>query len=66
MDEEYRPFTIEIDVFERHLWAMSQVLKRMGYEDVKRLSEHEGEAYEALYAFEQVRKSLAKQGYNPR
>jgi hypothetical protein len=57
---------IDIDITEKQTDALSQVLKRIGYTDIRALSIDDAEAYDAQYALEQIRQSLSKQGYNPR
>lgn len=57
---------IEIEVSEKQLDALAQVLKRVGFTDIRKLSGSEEEAYDAQYALEQIRQSLAESGYNPR
>ena len=57
---------IEIEATYRQLDALSQVLKRIGYTDIRKLSATDEEAYDAQYALEAIRAELAKQGYNPR
>lgn len=55
-----------IDVNPEQAKAMSQVLKRIGFSDIRVLSYDDDEAYQAQYALEQVRQALAENGYNPR
>lgn len=57
---------IDIDITEKQTDALSQVLKRIGYTDIRALSQDDAEAYDAQYSLEQIRQSLIKQGYNPR
>lgn len=57
---------IEIETTGEQVEAMAQVLKRIGFSDIRRLSETDAEAYNAQYALEQVRQSLSKQGHAPR
>lgn len=57
---------IDIDITEKQTDALSQVLKRIGYTDIRVLSQDDAEAYDAQYALEKIRRSLAEQGYNPR
>lgn len=57
---------IDIEITEKQTDALSQVLKRIGYTDIRALSQDDAEAYDAQYALEQIRQSLIKQGYNPR
>lgn len=46
--------------------ALAQVLKRIGFSDVRRLSQTEREAYDAQAALETIRAALAVNGFNPR
>ncbi len=57
---------IDIDINEIQAEALSQVLKRMGFIDIRKLSQDDTEAYNAQYSFEEIRQSLIKNGYNPR
>lgn len=57
---------LHIDVNPQQAEALSQVLKRIGFSDIRALSYDEDEAYNAQYAAEQVRQALAVAGYNPR
>ena len=57
---------IEIESSDRQINALSQVLKRIGWTDIRKLSATDEEAYDAQSALEMIRAELAKQGYNPR
>jgi len=57
---------IEIEANENQIYAAAQVLKRIGFTDIRALSANDDEAYNAQYALEQVRAGLAAAGYNPR
>jgi GTP cyclohydrolase II len=57
---------IEIEVNESQLMAAAQVLKRIGFTDIRALSANDDEAYSAQYALEKIRAGLAAAGYNPR
>lgn len=57
---------LDIELNDRQLDALSQVLKRIGFEDIRRLSETDAEAYNCQYALEQIRKELREKGYSPR
>lgn len=57
---------IEIEAKPDQLMAMAEVLKRIGYTDIRKLSASDQEAYDAQYALEQVRQALNNNGYNPR
>jgi len=57
---------LEIDIPEIQAEAVSQVLKRIGFSEIRALSHNEEEAYNAQYALEKIRESLAEQGFNPR
>lgn len=48
------------------LMAMAQVLKRIGWTDIRKLSTSDEETYDAQYALEKIREALTEQGYNPR
>ena len=51
---------------DRQAEALAQVLKRIGFSDVRRLSQTESEAYDAQAALETIRAALAVHGFNPR
>jgi hypothetical protein len=57
---------IVITINDNEARALSQILKRIGHEDVKRLSYDENELYLALTAIEAVRCALRDNGFNPR
>lgn len=57
---------LEIDTPEIQVEAVSQVLKRIGFSEIKALSYDEEEAYNAQYGLEKIRESLAEHGFNPR
>jgi len=57
---------IEIEINEKQLMSAAQVLKRIDYNSIRKLSASDDEAYDAQYALEQIRQTLAEQGYNPR
>lgn len=57
---------IELDVPEEQAEALAQVLKRIGFSDIRRLSETDAEAFDAQYALEEIRAALSRQGHNPR
>jgi phosphoribosylformylglycinamidine (FGAM) synthase PurS component len=57
---------IDIEIHDSQAEALSQVLKRIGFSEIRKLSTDDNEAYSAQYALEQIRQSLAEQGYNPR
>lgn len=57
---------IEFEASEKQIYAAAQVLKRIGFTDIRALSANDEEAYNAQYALEQVRAGLAAAGYNPR
>ena len=57
---------IKFEIEENQAAALSQVLKRIGFNDIRKLSTSEEETYEAQNALESVRKALAEAGYNPR
>ena len=56
----------DIEISESQAEALSQVLKRIGWTDIRTLSSSDSEAYDAQYTLKQIREALAKQGYNPR
>ena len=58
--------TVQFEIDERQAAALAQVLKRIGFSDVRRLSEVDAEAYDAQAALETIRAALAVSGYNPR
>ena len=51
---------------DKKLMAAAQVLKRIGYNNIRALSENEDEAYDAQEVLSYIREALAEQGYNPR
>ena len=51
---------------DRKLSAAAEVLKRIGFREIRKLSVSDEEAYDAQYALEKIREALAEQGYNPR
>lgn len=58
--------TIQFEVNEEQAAALSQVLKRIGFSDVRRLSETETETYDAQAALEIIRHALKGAGFDPR
>lgn len=65
-NKSMKKIIIDVELYERQTDALSQVLKRIGWTDIRRLSATDEEAYDAQYALEAIRAGLAKQGYNPR
>lgn len=63
---EVMKMEIKFEVGENQAAALSQMLKRIGFTDIRKLSTSEEETYEAQNALESVRKALADAGYNPR
>ena len=57
---------IKFEIEENQAAAPSQMLKRIGFSEIRKLSTSEEETYEAQNALESVRKALADAGYNPR
>jgi len=57
---------LEIEIPEIQAEAVSQILKRIGFSEIRALSSDEEEAYNAQYGLEKIRGSLAEQGFNPR
>lgn len=57
---------IDIEIHDSQAEALSQVLKRIGFSEIRKLSADDNEAYSAQYALEKIRESLAESGYNPR
>ena len=57
---------IKFEIEENQAAALSQMLKRIGFSEIRKLSTSEEETYEAQNALESVRKALADAGYNPR
>ena len=57
---------LEIEIPEIQAEAVSQILKRIGFSEIRALSCDEEEAYNAQYGLEKIRESLAEQGFNPR
>lgn len=54
---------IEFEANEKQIYAAAEVLKRIGYTEIRALSASEDEAYNAQYALEQIRAGLAAAGY---
>ena len=63
---EVMKMEIKFEVGENQAAALSQMLKRIGFSEIRKLSTSEEETYEAQNALESVRKALAEAGYNPR
>ena len=57
---------IKFEIEENQAAALSQMLKRIGFSEIRKLSTSEEETYEAQNALESIRKALAEAGYNPR
>jgi hypothetical protein len=57
---------LEIEIPEIQVEAISQILKRIGFSEIRALSQDEAEAYNAQYGLEKIRESLSEQGFNPR
>ena len=57
---------IKFEIEENQAAALSQMLKRIGFSEIRKLSTSEEETYESQNALESVRKALADAGYNPR
>ena len=57
---------VQFEIDDRQAAALSQVLKRIGFSDVRKLSETDAETYDAQAALETIRAALAVNGYNPR
>lgn len=57
---------IQIEIEEAQADALAQVLKRIGFSEVRQLSTTEAETYDAQAALETIRKALNNAGFNPR
>jgi hypothetical protein len=57
---------IDIEIHDTQAEALAQVLKRIGFSEIRKLCADDNEAYDAQYALEKIRESLAESGYNPR
>ena len=57
---------IKFEIEEDQATALAQVLKRIGFTDIRKLSVNDAETYNAQAALESIRHSLAKAGFDPR
>ena len=57
---------IEFEIGAEQAEALAQVLKRIGFSEVRQLSTTEAETYDAQAALETIRKALNNAGFNPR
>ena len=57
---------IEFEIGAKQAEALAQVLKRIGFSEVRKLSTTEAETYDAQAALETIRKALNNAGFNPR
>ena len=57
---------IHFELPEDQAMALAQFLKRVGYSAYRECAVDENEAYEMVYAADQLRQALARQGYAPR
>ena len=57
---------IHVDLPDDEAHALAQMLKRVGYDDYRRLAQSDQQAYAMQSAGEKVRTALAEQGLAPR
>lgn len=57
---------IEFEIDETQADALAQFIKRIGFEDIRKLCADETETYSAQSALEKIKKELSRNGYCPR
>ena len=57
---------LELNLNDKQLESLAQVLKRIGFDHIRALSLDDDEAYNAQYALEEIRKKINEKGFNPR
>ena len=57
---------IQFELTDDQALALAQFLKRVGYSAYRECAVDENEAYTMVYAADQLRQALARQGYAPR
>lgn len=58
--------TITTELSDRHAWALAQLLKRIGWNEVRINAVDDDDAYLMREALSALQKSLAESGYAPR
>ena len=58
--------TIQLELTDDQALALAQFIKRVGYRAYRECAVDENEAYTMVYAADQLRQALARQGYAPR
>lgn len=57
---------LTVEFTPQEAWDLAQLLKRLGFSDVRNNAIDNDEAYQMINAAEKVRKALAEAGYEPR
>ncbi len=58
--------SISLDLKDNQAWALAELVKRIGFTDLRSLAASDAEAYEMAEAIGQVHKALAAEGIDPR
>ncbi|WP_217540475.1 DUF7706 family protein [Vibrio metschnikovii] len=58
--------TITTELSDRHAWALAQLVKRIGWNEVRINAADDDDAYLMREALSALQKSLAESGYAPR
>ncbi|EIX9714732.1 hypothetical protein ABNL11_004958 [Klebsiella pneumoniae] len=61
-----QPVEVNLKLTHREAQALSQLVKRLGFSDCRRLSTSDIEAYLMMDGINQLMKELAEEGYAPR
>jgi hypothetical protein len=61
-----KPVTIEVELTDEEAYALAQYLKRAIFEDYRKRALNDDDAYIMQGAVAEIRKALAKAGYEPR
>jgi hypothetical protein len=61
-----KTIAIHFEMTDNQAWALAQLMKRLGFDDCRKLAESDDEAYAMLYASDVVRMALAREGIVPR
>lgn len=57
---------ITVQFEDQESWGLAEVLKRIGYEDIRSFSKDDVEAREAETAIDKIKIELARNGVDPR
>lgn len=60
------PVTLYVKLKKDEAASLSEFIKRIGYEDIRKLCNSKSEAYEVEAALNSIKLELAFEGYNPR